>query len=1447
MAEIRRRGRFLRPAILVPFLVLTACSSFEETHASLEVTIPEAPLDLTHSGFCAIDADCDTGTFCFFERCVAMCATNEDCGSDSHCSVDGKCVSSLTSTRSAPRKTAEPFARITDADIVEWPPSTVMVDAEQDTARVVMRTRVPTQQPVYYILEYVADGLYTDVQALAPSDTFVIDIPTERAGLSSDEARPELVVIHSSLGEASVQLLPERGTSGVYDGEVLMHALHGSVPIELAIRLEPSHATLVDADQRFLRLRNDTMNLYAPHGNAPSWVESPLVWDEASGSWYAAFSDMFHFPSSSLFASDYPVQRALRVEITHAEAGRIEGAIRDQWVGLFHGQSPTGEVISGSLVITGDLKAARVAGLSADPLPVETADPVSIHVPSRGRQEPTECSSTVYTQLRDYAGRTTDACSLLPSVDTWLQASDTYQSTCAIALADAALEQAKTSQQLLQFLDEQQENPGGESFKTYLERCAVQDGVCQDDPAIHCARELTTYAYQARNASATTQATLLTLLQKLTHEKHLGRQLAAYHVDASSRMAWLQRTIAPPFLAMELRRLNHDLMERWEADVLDAHLHILREEMSFDDMNILARTPSDAEGIAIRSAMLLERSQTWQGSIEAVELAIRRWSDLLDRDTDRSRAADEMRAYGLDFYLSANMLGHLNILADQTALNALFGPALRRFFVALHHLELPFHQRLFERDAHVVVSTSVDPSKNNNSLLRDRETVARRRIRDAQRSIDLVISDATNREINQRTLTDNFYRQLLELEAQLVELCGLPDGCVAADIGRRPECTVQVAHGACGLGSSSGAATHNTLNASAAASEAGQALLRAQQAFNQQAIAENDMTVLRAKIAAELAALDAFERQLAKRDQDRRSVAAQVQRQIDEALTLGGGRVESALSQLRDAQTRRQQAYDKQFEQVAQWNLLEFQHASAQQRSLYIDLGITSAKEAMMFGTVVAARVKETQLSALPTVVGPGAVDPSGAARLAINASIGGVILAAEAGKLASSISLATEKMKRESRELMHGLELRRLESLHDLDVAWNESELQRIADELRALDLVTDHEIRIREAMIDSLRETLAIDLAHEKELVELRDRRDRAWSLGLDTTNRAFDIEAADLQIQRAILHYAAIVQKAQLIDARAKALALQVSSLENILGSPSVIFSFTNRLLLAEDQLNRARESVFDWLVALEYYAVRPFTDQRVALLLARNPSQLEAISNHLLDIERTCGGAVNTSVVDVSLREDIMQHTFSSLAADGTVWSAAQRFRETLKRANIAANQQIRFGADRRIRDVLRGDTTLGMTVPIRLDDFANLPLVCNAKIQDVSVQLVGKGIPDHARPVVSILYDGTSALRSCQPSISAIRAALGPGTTRFAPVTEFQTAGRAIHPVARVNHYGPPDTANKGFEGLPFASTYAVLIDTSLPENTHIPWEAVEDIRLRFTYTYQDVFPVGQCQ
>src|SRR5690606_28331137 len=90
-------------------------------------------------------------------------------------------------------------------------------------------------------------------------------------------------------------------------------------------------------------------------------------------------------------------------------------------------------------------------------------------------------------------------------------------------------------------------------------------------------------------------------------------------------------------------------------------------------LEVLGRAPTDPDAIAIRKTILLEQAQTWQGAMEALQIAAQRWNSLHQDDRKREEAAAYVRGRTLDLCLAAAVLSHLNRSSGSSATSSIFG------------------------------------------------------------------------------------------------------------------------------------------------------------------------------------------------------------------------------------------------------------------------------------------------------------------------------------------------------------------------------------------------------------------------------------------------------------------------------------------------------------------------------------------------------------------------------------------------------------------------------------------------------------------------------------------------------------------------------------------------------------------------------------------------------
>jgi hypothetical protein len=1452
-------NRLARFALLA---LVAGCARTTPPEASTAVRVPQERLALLATSGCLLDADCGAGRFCFQSQCSVECRADADCGGGEGCSAHGRCLSlekrarlwQGTEARPVPfdeEEAAAAPATVATVTVVEPPAQDVMVPPGAPFVEVTIRTSapVPDGAVLYRVQLEGRDGSTQSLRATGSTE-FTFTLPTGTAGTLDATPTVQRATLVTSLGGFTIALVPRIGVDGLYTGDVSIREFGGSaVPLRFGLRVVPSDATFESATERYLVLPASPQELFAPVASATAqWVERPLEWDAEGGVWFARFAAPFELPAGSQFGGGQVV-RTLRLELARMENGRLYGAVADRWLGVFATRSADGVPTPGSVGLTGQLVASRVQSLPAaarSPVPGSSqATPPPVGQPIAL----TECGGAVFGALVAGVGGLTDAgvatgpCPGLTTAGAFAAAASADKASCALALADKALLGPSTAAQVRAFLDENVPNPGGLSFGQFLEKCAARDGYCVPTPEVLCAEQLLAHAYQTQGSELAQAGALLERYQRVARESYLGRQLAAFQVDTTTRLQWLRTSEAPLFLAGELAAYNEDILERWRTQVLDAHFDVLAGQFAPSGLEVLGRQPTDATAQSVRGQMLLELAQTWQGAMEALQIATTRWNALYQDTVNRQRSAALVRTRLFDLYLSAAVLTQLNRASGASANSSIFGSGFAALARALEELSLPFDQRLFMRDAEVVVSRSVDPSSSANTLLADREELARRAVLDAQESVDRVLADAQASQVTAQVLTDRMITQAEELRSELVQLCGLPRGCSPADFTSRPECAVATEVGKCGFVRDPQSGLVDSLDAIAASpsvSEAGQAVLSYRQALLEHQVAQEEFRANQERAAIELEAAEAFAKKVEQWDLQRRQVNSEVQALLDEMTALNLDAMAGEIDGLRGMQAARQAAYATQKAAAQNWARIRYAGVDADMKKMTSINALQQTSAWLTRGAEEIDHLAQTTADGFPKAVGLSN-DVSAPGRFIIGMSAFGVTsalrtvaTALDSAAAASELALAEDRARRDA-------QLEELADLAALEAMQTENELAGMTTRLRIQSLQTEAQVAAREALIDALRRNLELDLAHDRDLVELRDRRDKVRLRLADSAGLRARVLKTEVVAGRALLRYFEVVQRAQLLQGRYAALSSRLENLTELIASPSVIFAFANRLARAESRVDRARTLVYDWLVALEYYAVRPFIDQRLAIMLARNPSQLEAIANELVRLQGACGGPVNTAVAELSLRDDLLQVGF-----DTETQTAAERFREILARGNVPIDTQVRYSSDERVGDLIKNRRVLAATFTLRLDDFANLPLTCNAKVASLDVQLVGEGL-GRARPTVSVLYDGTSTLRSCQPNITQLVSALEPGTSSFGALTRFRTRGRSVSPVATLNGFGAEDSANRGLEGLPLASTYTVLIDPEAGENAQVDWSRLEDVKLKLTWAYQDLFPEGQCQ
>jgi hypothetical protein len=1433
------------------------------------VATPRGSLALELSAACTIDFECEAGLHCFVGRCAQRCDIDSACEDGATCSERGRCVSSRKSLDDAPDRN--------DVSISLAPGRDYRIARGAD--RVVLEARLEgTEIPDE--LEYrvedsegLTDSSVVNVAPVVDGEVdFVLPVSSDDVvGLET----PELVVrVTTEAGSFSVIVMPEVPVAGSYAGEVSV-AQFGSVgmPLELEIVTEPSGASLEEATTAWVLLPSSRSNLFSPTpaGEEVIWDARVLAYDELTETWFASFRHDYALIEGSFVGTALgdDLQRTISVELAVDSPGTLVGRLDDRWTGLYDSRTAGGVVSPAVLIFSGafDLRRVRdarapevvVAGVddavSTGLRPLPTLEACTDEMLGVADDSEFGVPTAIDLDGRSYScGETTGGflTSAITSVAQFASpvVSDSRRSSCAIAVAETALAGETTAKLVESFFDGDGITPGSRSFSDFMQDCAAGvDGLCRPTPEILCARQLLSFAYSAPTVELSNAADVVGTYERVSREAFLGRQLGAFQTDSETRLTWLRSTDFPAIVTAVLRDFTADLLSNWRQNVLDIHLQVLAGQFDASGMALLSRQVSGAQATTSRQQLLFEMSQSWRGAMDALVLAAQRWNTLLLDGTDRSEASAEVSVRALDLYLVAGVASNLNLRAGAGFANATFGGGFGALARESRKLALSFDQLAYARDAEVVVSRSLDPMSDNFNLLSNLEDAAFEGISEAAGSVGDIITESTERELSTTQIRNRLDNEISALRNELVELCGVPAGCVLSDIGTDPDCDVQVAAGECGFDTTLDRLTGERVATAVNVSDAAGAYNSIQEANNGVLIAQSELVAVlgRAEILENQA--DAFAAKIGEWNTARLEAAELVQAVIDERSDDWSQAMQDIGADIAEQSTLRTQLATDAANDASSWNQLRVGGINTNFTTLRTAFELRrTARAVELVGTAI-NRFAEASVAALPTVIG-ATTDPSSIAR-------GGLMLKAAklrtAGDAIAEPLLIGAESIRISADQTAQLRSAELSRLRDQDLA-DDLILQNQIDDLRAqaqLDMTEQQIIEFQvDRVIAAMRAITEAELAYERDQVELSDRQDEILGtlVGLSTLN--LRIGQAELGVIQKQQEYLQIVLRAELLASRLAELENQRQNLSLLLGSPAVVFAWANRLSQAESELDRARVGLMNWLVAMEYYAVRPFMDQRIQILLARNTYQLEDIAADMRRLQSQCGGALNEESTTISLARLINVSEPAFNPDTDEVATPFDLFQTTLRRGDVSVDRRIRLGTSVSGLDIQARDDLLSATFEINIESFANLGLTCNAKVLSFDIALTGEDLGTDLLPTVSIVYDGTSRVRSCQPGITEYVASFGAGATSFGEITTFRSPSRGISVVAGLGAF-PSDTlsggANRTLSGLPLSSSYTIIIDPTIADNRFIDWENLSDIQIRVNYGYQDVFPVGACQ
>lgn len=1420
----------------------------------------ERPMRIESAGGCRTTADCPDGRFCFQESCVFQCKEDADCADGDSCNALGQCGVELGgeegSSARALEHTFDLAQALPDLEVVEKPATEVEVQAGQAEVTFTAKlSGVSPQEGIAYRVKR-SDGL-TDaarLQRSAPGDVFEFTLEAGRAAPDAEQPAPVSATITSAVGDFDVLMRPAPTWEGAWNGQVELESLGGQgLPLEIWV--------VGDGPETMkLALPVGAEQLFSPRDDYDEnrgFEVAELSWKESLGVYQAVFEYEYRFENGAF--ADLPsgqIKRTLRLDVTKEslENGRIAGRVMDLWQGLYEAQSKTGIRQVGDLIQYGDFEVERTGELPVD------AGALSVRASERNPDpallnagEPAGCgaSSFAVDPVKDMQDEVKWGCDGIDSATSFSKADVEAQASCAMAVSTSVRQGKTTSEQLNDYFDS--EASTDVPFEDFLKACADDnDEACMPLEGAECAAELLGYAARDLRSKTVEDSARLTELQSavmvemeaMASEAFLARQLGAFFVDLETRREWLESAAAPEEFLSAVEENTRQMMEKWKKEVLDRQIGLLERFFTDHSLLVMARPVDGEDANRGRGKLLEQGGMLWRSAIGSMEEAARRWDRQVKDDMSRAKARGELGERAVEMYVLMGLLHEFNRSAGQASQSALLVGDFADMLDALARLGLPFEDALYARDAEVVTATSLDPSRDNDSLMSQRREAALKSVEEARTEVESLLEKLQAEALSEAKLRDRLNRQRRSSANRIAEICGVPPECSAEELVSKPDKCLRVADGWCGLNDPAPEGSDVVMDpTSVSASEAGSALLEVLKAYHNLGIARDDLQTHLNQLQLDHAELKAFKADIDHWNQYRLDGVAQLEANLEMRDSLRDAELKRLADGLAEQAAIRKSGIESMRQNVAKWNRMRISGAQSSFESVMREFALRAAGDSAQLLTETVSIELQAAADALPTVVGTSS-DPSSVARSRLSAAAryvehGGKIASLQLNKAADAVAA-----RRDFQSALGEAQLETLQDQADLAGVISEDQLASIEARMEQTSAVTDAEIAALEDAIELAEAQSEAYLAFEKDYAEFRERRTEFRKQLEETGGLELKVARAEFNIMQKGAEYRRIVQKAMLEMQSFRELNAQLSNLNQLLGGKSVVFLRFQQLRRAEDNLDVARAALMDWLVVLEYYAVRPFIAQRIKILLARNAYDLEAIAEELKELENNCGGSERSAAsADLSLRTQVLGIDRAQVDSQGREIPAGDRFRETLSSGFVPVDRRIRYRTSTSLGDVLERDNgLLTTTFSLRLDRFANLPLACNAKLESFAVQLVGEGLGE-GQPSVSLIYDGAAQIRSCQPDIEEYVNAFAPGLTSYGEIAYLRTEGRSASPNAAINTF-PEDSRgqNRTLTGLPLASQYTLLIDTTLPNNKKLDWSKLEDIKIRLNYNYQDLFP-----
>ena len=1431
-------------ARLLPFaLLLGACAEESAPLPPLPVypaPLEARPLELQGATACGIDADCDPGAFCFLGSCSVQCETGAECDSGA-CDTRGRCTESTNKSANSDLPAGPPNSRIAGLELINQPEMEIIVAPGEEFVTVTFETSASAtpQGGLSYRIESSADdSLGRRVQTSNGGTTHTVVIPT---GAANPEFVGDLVdvTIVTPVGTIPLVLKSVLTVAGVYEGTLKLDGLGTEIPLTFGIDGDMG-ALGTGVSNAFLVVPSGEAEMFGPVAesqlpaqNATKQLRQPLTYESAIGAWVATFSNAYDAPSNQIFGTlpVTQVKREIRYELKVEADRTISGDMRDAWIGLYDTNDSEGRPSVGTVVVNGQF---RVTKTGAQPVTVADAFGVTNVAANPQVQNfslSADCISLANTTTgcsdrATFSGALSCAEKLAPS--------STRDLTAVVAglLAGGLTEDGKT-------------------FKEFLAGCAAGTvAACVPTKAQRCGLELQAIAFGlAPGGYSLDKERLWDGFGNLLIEVTGGPQLGAFFVDTESRRDWLENANygSTAITSAAAAQLNDKLMREYVTKVLDPNIEALRTYLQPSSFAFLSRLPDSADSIDQRDRLLIAMVGSWTATADSLSLAAQRWNEIYRLDGERRVKANVVAGYLGEMYRAAAVIIQLHKEAGKAAEAAPIAAGLNTLLLRYEALTNTFNELLFARDGELAVSSSLDPEQASRGVLAQRHEAALEAVDDASTKVDTLLQTLLDNDIRNADLFANLDNAVNESQKRLVELCGQPVGCdvLKPEDATNKDCDTSWKSGVCGFDQdrsiapelrspkdvTSIPAQENASEATLAIYDFGAAGRRVTQAQTHQDNLKRFRDTSVSTTAAFVAAADrAF--------QDR---TKQIQKTYDD--------FNNNYNSVRSNEDLEIAAISTSIAVDAHKLLYlgvttagKIATATAKAGAITTDAGTTLITErvATIFKTVGDKVSKTSKESSKCVELTAGTSVSTGApvCAVAISGYVSGSTIETlkdaplAVGQISHTVSVGIQAASdatmvsldalRELFDASNDFAQSIIDKAHAIKAAHEGSNLLKIENDERFADATYENVTKYAEDL-DTWRQMALEDTRLLYEYV--------------DATATTVDTMA---DVIRAKGSYLQIVESARQERATLEMRRLQRNQIAQLVAGPQAVFFAANGLAEAERELDRAKRKMNDWLVALEYAAVRPFYNERMSILLARNTYQLRAIADRLTDLEGQCGGATNLQDGTVSLRNDLLGLRTSKLDSSFTpprTLTPAEQFQQTLAQSNPPLAATMRYTVSQTVDQVASTPELLVVNFNLGLSQFANLRATCNAKVAGIALKLVGENLGS-GQPYATLLYNGNSQTYSCQPGIDAYVQTFGQGDTTFGATTSFVVDGRAASPVAGIGEMG---SSNVTFAGLPLAGNYTLIIDPRVPANAAITWANLEDIELGLSYTYQDVF------